>query len=187
MNVPYTLEPRRDTGVSNTTLALWLFLASEVMLFGALFSSYALLRVAAPAWPSGRAVLDLTLGGANTVVLLAATMMAWRARNRAVDRAKRFLVLNSALAVVFLAIKSFEYQHELARGLVPSVSTFWAIYFVLTGLHVVHVMGGLAANAWVLAGRAGDAMTVNRVRLLSLYWTFVDVVWIAIFALLYLS
>jgi heme/copper-type cytochrome/quinol oxidase subunit 3 len=113
--------------------------------------------------------------------------MAWRARSPAIHRAKRFLILNSALAVVFLVIKSIEYQHELARGLLPSVGTFWAIYFVLTGLHVLHVVGGLAANAWALAGRAGDAMTVNRIRLLSLYWTFVDLVWIAIFVLLYLS
>ena len=186
MNVPYTLEQRRDTGVSNTTLALGLFLASEVMLFGALFSSYALLRVAAPAWPSGRDVLDLTLGGANTVVLLAATMMAWRARGPSLSRARRFLGVNSVLAAVFLVIKAIEYQHELARGLVPSVSTFWAIYFVLTGLHVIHVIGGLIANAWAVLGRAGDAMTLNRVRLLSLYWAFVDLVWIAIFVLLYL-
>lgn len=187
MIVPYTLEPRRDTAVSNSTLGLWLFLASEMMLFGALFSTYALLRVSAPEWPSGRSVLDLTLGGANTVVLFMATMSAWRARALPLEGARRWLGINSALAVVFLVVKSLEYRHEIASGFVPAVNTFWGIYFVLTGLHVLHVIGGLIANAWALAGRAGSAMTLNRVRLLSVYWAFVDVVWIAIFVLLYLS
>ena len=65
--IPYTVERRADTGVTNVTMGIWLFLASEVMLFGALFSSYALLRTAAPAWPHGREVLNLQLGLANTV------------------------------------------------------------------------------------------------------------------------
>jgi heme/copper-type cytochrome/quinol oxidase subunit 3 len=174
--IPHTLDRREDTGVSNSTMGLWLFLASEVMLFGALFSTYALLRVSAGDWPSGREVLDVTFGGINTVVLFAATFMAWRKR----------LMATSVLAAVFLAIKAYEYAHEIGSGFVPSVSTFWAIYFVLTGLHVLHVIGGLIANAWALAGRAGDAMTLNRIRLLSVYWAFVDVVWIVIFVLFYL-
>jgi cytochrome c oxidase subunit 3 len=177
MNVPYTIDRREDTGVSNSTMGIWLFLASEVMLFGALFSTYALLRVSAPEWPSGPAVLNVTLGSINTVVLLAATFMAWRKR----------LIANSVLAAVFLAIKAYEYGYEIAAGLVPSVSTFWAIYFVLTGLHVLHVAGGMVANTWALAGRAGEAMMMSRVRLLALYWTFVDLVWIVLFVLFYLS
>ena len=68
--IPYTIERRADTGVTNVTLGIWLFLASEVMLFGALFSAYALLRVSAPIWPRGRDVLSVPLGAANTVVLL---------------------------------------------------------------------------------------------------------------------
>ena len=70
--IPYTVERRPDTGVTNVTLGIWLFLASEVMLYGALFSAYALLRTAAPGWPSGRGVLNLTLGALSTVALAGA-------------------------------------------------------------------------------------------------------------------
>ena len=187
--IPYTTTARADTSVSNVTLGIWLFLASEVMLFGALFSSYALLRVAAPVWPSGRDVLDLALGGTNTAVLALMTGVIWRARSASWPTARRLLFIGSALAVVFLAIKSVEYSGEIGRGLVPSVNTFLATYFTLTGLHALHVTCGLAANLWALtgAGRVGLDMTTGRVRALSLYWAFVDVVWMIIFVLFYLS
>ena len=87
--IPYTIERRADTGVTNVTLGIWLFLASEVMLFGALFSSYALLRASAAAWPSGRDVLSLPLGGANTVVLIAHDGAIWRARRASLAGVRR--------------------------------------------------------------------------------------------------
>ena len=98
------------------------------------------------------------------------------------------LMIGSILAIVFLAIKGVEYSGEISRGLVPSTSTFMAMYFTLTGVHAVHVIGGLIANAWAIAGarHVGDAMTSGRVRALSLYWAFVDVVWMIIFVLMYL-
>jgi len=187
--IPYTTEPRADTRVTNVTLGIWLFLASEVMLFGALFSSYALLRVAAPSWPVGREVLSLPLGAANTVVLLLMTAAAWRARRAVAQGAVKWLAASSVLALVFLGIKGFEYWEEIGRGLVPRVSTFLAMYFTLTGLHAVHVVGGLAANLWAAAGarKLSDAMTHGRVRALGLYWAFVDVVWLVIFVLFYLT
>jgi heme/copper-type cytochrome/quinol oxidase subunit 3 len=187
--IPYTTSPRADTGVTNVTMGIWLFLASEVMLFGALFSSYALLRVAAPDWPSGRDVLSLPPGAANTVVLMAMTGAIWRARSAQWPSARRLLFIASALALVFLAIKSVEYSGEIRHGLVPSVNTFLATYFTLTGLHALHVVGGLAANLWALGGvrRVGMEMTAGRVRALSLYWVFVDLVWLVIFGLFYLS
>ncbi len=183
----YTLERRPDTNVSNTTLGLWLFLASEVMLFGAVFSAYALLRVSAAAWPAGPAVLNVPLGGLNTALLLTSSVILWRVRSSPLNRARRGLAVNSLLAIAFLAVKAVEYSGEIGRGLVPAASTFLATYFTLTGLHALHVLGGLAANAWALAGRAGPAMTANRIRLLSIYWVFVDVLWIIIFVLVYLS
>jgi heme/copper-type cytochrome/quinol oxidase subunit 3 len=186
--IPYTTERRADTGVTNVTMGIWLFLASEVMLFGALFSSYALLRISAASWPVGREVLDVVLGAINTVVLLLMTAVAWRARART-DRARVLLGVSSAFALAFLAVKGVEYSGEISRGLVPSVGTFLALYFTLTGLHALHVVAGLAANVWVMAGtsRVSAAMTSGRVRALSLYWAFVDVVWVIIFILMYLS
>ncbi|MEZ5317497.1 MAG: cytochrome c oxidase subunit 3 [Vicinamibacterales bacterium] len=188
--IPYTVERRADTGVTNVTLGIWLFLASEVMLFGALFSAYALLRTAAPAWPSGRDVLDLRFALANTVVLLALGWFVWRARTAAPPAGtRRRLWPAAALGLAFLVVKSLEYRGEITAGLVPATSTFLATYFVLTGLHALHVAAGIVANLWVVAGagRVPPAMTLGRTAALSLYWMFVDVVWIVMLVLLYLS
>src|SRR5579863_3590934 len=116
--IPYTVERRTDTGVTNVTLGVWLFLASEVMLFGALFSAYALLRVSAVAWPHGRDLLSVDTGLVNTVVLIAATFLVWRARAGDSRSSTRRLVESSVLALLFVALKGQEYQRELARGLV---------------------------------------------------------------------
>lgn len=187
--IPYTVERRADTGVTNVTLGIWLFLASEVMLFGALFSSYALLRVSAPDWPSGRDVLSLAFAAVNTGVLAMLSALVWRARAKRWRSGRTSLAGASLLAVAFLVVKGIEYSGEIAQGLLPSGSTFLAMYFTLTGLHALHVLGGFAANVWVMAGarRAGEAMTAGRVRALSLYWVFVDLVWLLILGLVYLS
>jgi heme/copper-type cytochrome/quinol oxidase subunit 3 len=164
MIVPYTTERRADTGVNNVTLGMWLFIASEVMLFGALFSAYALLRASADAWPSGRQILSVPLGVTNTVMMIFVTASAWRARAAAPSAARRLLLISSVLALAFLGLKSVEYAHDIATGLVPSTNTFLAMYFTLTGLHALHVIAGLVANAWVMAGArgAGDAMMLAR-------------------------
>jgi heme/copper-type cytochrome/quinol oxidase subunit 3 len=187
--IPYTVERRPDTGVTSVVMGVWLFLASEVMLFGALFSAYALLRVSSPDWPSGREVLGVGFGAAHTAVLLGATAAVWRARAAGPGRAAGLLWTACALALVFLATKGVEYSGEVAAGLVPSANTFLATYFTLTGLHAIHVAAGLAANVWVIAGarRIPAALTAGRLQALSLYWLFVDVVWIAILIAMYLS
>jgi len=189
VNIPYTTERRADTGVTNVTLGMWLFIASEVMLFGALFSSYALLRASATDWPSGRQVLNLSLGLGNTIILLGMTSLVWRARSVSTQAVSRLLLLASILAAVFLGMKSAEYAHDFSTGLLPRVSTFLAMYFTLTGLHAAHVIAGIVANAWVAAGarRGDDALTAGRVRALAIYWVFVDIIWLIIFGLMYLS
>jgi heme/copper-type cytochrome/quinol oxidase subunit 3 len=188
VSIPYTTEPRADTGVTNVTLGIWMFLASEVMLFGALFSAYALLRTAAPDWPSGREVLSLTFGLVNTGALLIATWFVWRARTSA-GAVRTNLGISCLFSAIFLAVKSLEYRGEIAAGLLPSTSTFFATYYVLTGLHAAHVIGGVIANVWVMSGaaRVSDAMTAGRTHALSLYWAFVDIVWLIILVLMYLS
>jgi len=188
VNIPYTTEPRADTGVTNVTLGIWMFLASEVMLFGALFSAYALLRTAAVDWPSGREVLSLTFGLVNTGALLIATWFVWRARTSA-SAVRTNLGISCLFSAIFLAVKTLEYRGEIALGLLPSTSTFLATYYVLTGLHAAHVVGGVIANVWAMAGlgRVSDAMTAGRAQALSLYWAFVDVVWLIILVLMYLS
>jgi heme/copper-type cytochrome/quinol oxidase subunit 3 len=190
--IPYTVDRRADTGVTNVTMGIWLFLASEVMLFGALFSSYALIRTAAPAWPSGRDVLNLPLGLVNTVVLFVVSGALFRARGLAGAAWGRALALSSGAAVIFLVVKGVEYAGEIRAGLVPATSQALAMYYLLTGVHAVHVFAGLIANLWAMSGlrqRGGVplALSLGRIRALSLYWLFVDAVWIVILVLLYLS
>lgn len=190
--IPYTVDRRADTGVTNVTMGIWLFLASEAMLFGALFSSYALIRTAAPAWPAGGDILNLPLGLVNTVILFVVSGAIFRARGLAGAAWGRALALSSLAAIAFLAIKGVEYAGELRAGLLPSTSQALAMYYLLTSVHALHVAAGLVANLWALAGLREQhgvplALSLGRIRALSLYWIFVDVVWLVILVLLYLS
>src|SRR3989442_1406070 len=145
MNIPYTVEARPDTGLHNGKLGVWLFLASEVMLFGALFSSYILLRVGAPVWPHGN--LSVTLGTINTIILISSSVtmvMAW-ASLKLNDWGKHrlYLSLTFLLAAVFLVNKYFEYREHFEAGEGPWHDTFFAIYFTLTGLHGLRGADGI--------------------------------------------
>jgi heme/copper-type cytochrome/quinol oxidase subunit 3 len=184
--IPYTAERRPDTGVSNGTLGIWLFLASEAMLFGALFSAYALLRTSAAEWPVGRDVLGTDTVFVTTFALFLASSCVWSARTR--TKGQHFLMLlSSSTALLFLLAKGFEYSDKLSNGLTPASSMFLALYFTLTGFHAAHVLGGLIANAWVTRGmsRVDESLTAGRLKALALYWAFVDVVWLGILVAFY--
>src|SRR3954470_4616285 len=137
MNIPYTVEERPDTGLANGKLGIWLFLASEVMLFGALFSTYIILRVGATEWPHGE--LSVRLGMINTFILIGSSVtmvLAW-ASLKLHDFAKHrlYLIVTFLLAAAFLVNKYFEYAAHFQKGELPAHSTFLAIYYTLTGLH----------------------------------------------------
>lgn len=193
--IPYTVEARPDTGLNNVKIGIWLFLASEVMLFGALFASYILLRVGAESWPEGMEVLNVPLATLNTIVLIGSSVtmvMAWASLMRR-DFGKYRLYMGSTvlLGLVFLVVKAFEYGSKFEHHLYPSTSTFLAIYFTLTGLHALHVMGGMAVNAYFWGPGAKMWKTApeqftNRVETAGLFWHFVDLVWIFLFPVLYL-
>lgn len=191
--MPYTIEARPDTGWTNGQLAMWLFLASEVMLFGALFSSYLILRAGATDWPRGS--LHVAAASVNTLLLLTSSVTISNAR-RAVggghwSRHRQWLWITVALGVVFLAIKSFEYSEHLSHGEYPSRSTFLASYFMLTGFHALHIVGGLVVMLYLLGPGArlharNARHFAHRIASTALYWHFVDVVWLCLFTLLYL-
>jgi cytochrome c oxidase subunit 1 len=187
--IRFTTERRYDTGVTNVTLGFWLFLASEVMLFGALFSAYALLRVSADAWPHGREVLDVRLALTNTALLLIASIGAWIAARGRIRLRQLGLAASLIAAAGFVGLKLFEYRAEIAAGTLPRTSTFFATYFTLTGLHAVHVIGAIVAGVVILATsrRAGDAVTAGRLKCFALYWGLVEIVWLAILGTVYLS
>lgn len=192
MSIPYSAAARPDTGVTNATVGIWLFIAAEVMLFGSLFSAYALLRAGAPSWPDQAAILNVPLASLNTVVLLLSSAAAVTGvRALAAGHVTRFVQRFSGtmvLGVAFLVIKGVEYADEIGRGLRPATNNFMGLYFVLTGLHVLHLAGGLAVLAWllVLGRKMPDAPLLNRARVLTSYWNFVDVMWLFIFVTLYL-
>ena len=186
--IPYTAERRPDTGVSNGTLGIWLFLASEAMLFGALFSAYALLRTSATNWPaSGRDILGTGSVIQMTVALFLLTTMVRLAAKSPNKGRQLQLLLSSGLALCFLGFKAIEYDTKSAHGLLPSSSMFLALFYTLTAFHAAHVLGGLVANLWAARGvwRLDEAITLGRIKALTLYWTFVDLVWIAILVAFY--
>ncbi len=195
MEIPYTVESREDTGLNNVKLGIWLFLASEVMLFGGLFSSYVLLRVGAETWPVGASILSVPIGTFNTIVLIASSVtmvMAW-ASLKMQDFGKFRLYGGSTvgLAVLFLGVKAFEYGDKFSHHLYPSESTFLAIYFTLTGLHALHIIGGIIVIGYFVGPgskmwKTAPEQFTNRIEAVGLYWHFVDLVWIFLFPVLYL-
>ena len=195
MEIPYTVESREDTGLNNGKLGIWLFLASEVMLFGGLFSSYVLLRVGAETWPVGASILSVPIATFNTIVLIASSVtmvMAW-ASLKMNDFGKFRLYLGSTvgLAVLFLVVKAYEYGDKFSHHLYPSESTFLAIYFTVTGLHALHIVGGIIVNGYFVGPgskmwKTAPEKFTNRIEAAGLYWHFVDLVWIFLFPVLYL-
>ncbi len=268
--IPHDLEPHPLTRMYNGKFGIWLFLASEVMLFGALFSTYVLLRVGAPegAWPRhGSLILNWQLATVNTMVLITSSVtmvMSWamlKMNNFA--KARLLLGVTFALAGTFMVIKYFEYTAKFShyeaflktpvmvgdeeqmsvkghldsetpqlendkfggfeipefvqitpdakhgedkhppsmriegdniRRLTtfgPAHSPFLAIYFVMTGLHGLHVLGGMIVIMYLIVSGTkmwktqGEKYT-NRVECTGLYWHFVDLVWIFLFPTLYL-
>lgn len=194
--IRYISKPHPVTGVTNSKLGVWCFLASEVMLFGALFSAYILLRVGAgAAWPHGSSILNVPLATLNTVVLITSSVtmvMAWAslAMNN-LSKYRLYMAATIFLAFCFLVVKAFEYGHKFEHHHYPSTSTFYAIYFTLTGLHGLHVIGGIIVNLYLLLPgsalwKKDPAQFTGRVEAAGLYWHFVDLVWIFLFPVLYL-
>ncbi|MDX1950967.1 MAG: heme-copper oxidase subunit III [Verrucomicrobiota bacterium] len=271
MDIPYTTHEREDTGLYNAKLGIWLFLASEVMLFGALFSAYILLRVGAEpgTWPHG--LLNVPLGTINTLVLICSSVtvvMAWASlKMNQFNKFRIYQGITVLCALIFLVIKTFEYQdkflhyevikndgtivdghlvkksadsitlhvshgthgkekhdhkvqpvsgtnaaeasaspaaadhHEEVTVMMsdvkkmgnygPKHNTYMAIYFTLTGLHGLHVIGGALVIAYLwLPGakmwKTDPERFTNRIEVSGLFWHFVDLVWIFLFPVLYL-
>jgi cytochrome c oxidase subunit 3 len=257
MEIPYTVKIRPDTGIYNAKLGIWLFLASEVMLFGGLFSAYVLLRVGAlpGEWPHGW--LSVTCGTINTLLLALSaitTLLAWAAcKVRDFTKFKIFHACTICLALTFLGIKSYEYHdkwihYEIhlkdgriadghleeqnaqeviidgrivtdekdlydlrAQGPIkkeeiklersdivkmqnygPWHNTYTAIYFTLTGLHALHILGGTIVIFYLWGPGSRMYKTdperfTNRIEVSGLFWHFVDLVWIFLFPVLYLT
>ena len=195
MEIPYTTTARPDTGLTNPKIGIWLFLASEVMLFGSLFSSYVLLRSGAPAWPDQSEVLSVPLATLNTIILISSSVtmvLAWAALKMSrLDRYRLYMGATILCGAAFMVVKFFEYGEKFSHGLVPATNNFLGLYFTLTGLHAVHVLAGMIVNGYlwgpgVRMWRTDPQRFTNRVEVAGVYWHFVDLVWIFIFPVMYL-
>jgi cytochrome c oxidase subunit 3 len=184
----------------------WVFLSTEVLFIGALFASYTMMRVDYPtAFAEASRHTKLVLGTVNTAILLTSSLtmaMAVRAGMLGDNRGIfRWLLVTLLLGFAFLGVKGLEYYQEYQEGFVPGlkfdytgpdprhVALFYFLYFVMTGLHAVHLFVGTGlVLAVALMARAGrfNADYSTPVEMVGLYWHFVDIVWIFLYPLIYL-
>jgi len=209
----------REQQLETGKMGVWLFLGSELLFFGALFAAYGVYRGNHPEiFHYGQHFLDYRLGALNTIVLITSSLTAaWSVRcAQTGDDAKLFptMLATFLLAGVFLVIKYFEYSHKLhngifwgagfhpseeilaelpravAEGAIPAgAGRFFSIYFVMTGLHGIHVTVGMGLYVWLMMrARRGDfgPHYYGPVDGVALYWHVVDLIWIFLFPLLYL-
>ena len=201
---PYDSPASRDRALR---LGMWVFVGSETLLFAGLFAAYAAYRAMYPdEFHAAAAENAIWVGSVNTLVLIVSSFfVAWsvdllrHGRPRATIAAIGATIL---LGGVFLGLKAYEYGDHLAHGIAPGqyyayealplygAAMFFTLYYLMTGLHALHVIAGLVIMAWMLVRVRRGALTAERhvaLELGGLYWHLVDVVWIFLWPLLYLT
>jgi cytochrome c oxidase subunit 3 len=204
------LEQQRETEV----FGMWLFLATEILIFGAVFTAYTVYRLAYPHdFEAASSKLNVLIGAINTVVLLTSSLtMVLSVHATRTGQPKMLmtcLLLTILLGLTFFAFKALEYYEDYEESLVPGlrfdpgewaertpparpgqVQLMLAFYYIMTGLHAVHMIVGIGLLTWlVLRARKGELTPVSymAVEVVGLYWHFVDIVWIFLLPLLYLT
>ena len=189
--IAHVEAPGVPTRVLPGKVAVWWFLASEIMVFGGLIATYVVFRLGGSGWAEASHHLSVALATVNTLVLLTSSytvVQAFAAAERGNTSALRVhLALTILGGFIFLGLKAVEYTTEIRAGFTPGAGIFWSFYYTMTGLHALHVLGGIVVNAVVLATEGTRVEHPHRVELAGLYWHFVDVVWIFLFPLLYLA
>jgi cytochrome c oxidase subunit 3 len=188
------------------TLGMWVFLATEVLFFGGLFLAYTIYRGWYPdAFAVSSHELDVVLGTTNTIVLITSSLtMAMAVHSAQLGNRRKlmiFLSLTMLLGLAFLGIKSVEYYRKFIEHHIPGptfqfeekyfreAQIFFSLYFVMTGLHALHMIIGLGIMIWMFIWSWNGTITreySNPIEVSGLYWHFVDIVWIFLFPLLYL-
>jgi cytochrome c oxidase subunit 3 len=186
------------------TLGMWAFLATEVLFFGAMFLSYIVYRNTYPqAFAEASHHTIVLFGTVNTAILLTSSLTMALAVNAARENNMkwlfRFLAITIFFALAFLAVKGLEYHKDLDEHLwpgshfrpelPPQAQIFWVLYWIMTGVHAVHVtvgVGLISVMAWMASRRRFSEIYYTPVEMTALYWHFVDVIWIFLYPLLYL-
>jgi cytochrome c oxidase subunit 3 len=195
-----------DQQRESAKLGMWVFLLTEILLFGGLFVTYAVFRSWNPdMFYNAHKQLNVTLGTINTIVLITSSVtVALAIRSLRLNRKKQTIALLATtliLAAVFLVIKYFEYSHKFHLGQLPgkfytytglkgtNPHIFFSVYFAMTGLHGLHVMAGMIVISIMIIRTSRNQFSseyYTPVELTGLYWHLVDLIWIYLFPLLYL-
>jgi len=199
-----TVEQQREAG----TLGMWIFLATEILFFGGMFTSYIVYRsLHLQSFIAGSHELKVVFGATNTAVLICSSLtMALAIRSAQTGRSKGstifWLILTMILGAAFIAIKlRYEWYADYVEGIVPGVNwvaggghtpgvkMFMCFYFFMTGLHALHMVVGLGILTVLVIMTARNRFSseyYSPLEISGLYWHFVDIVWIFLFPLLYL-
>jgi cytochrome c oxidase subunit III len=184
---------------------IWLFLCTEILMFGGMFVGYAVFKIVYPeVFQAGSALLNWKMGAANTVVLIFSSLtmalgihyIQKNERNKAVAA----MAITIVCGAVFMVIKYFEYSHKIHAGMLPSrfyefesgvqnLSLYFGFYFSMTGMHGLHVLVGMGLIFWVMIRTIrGDfePQYYTAVEGVGLFWHLVDLIWIYLFPLYYL-
>jgi cytochrome c oxidase subunit 3/cytochrome o ubiquinol oxidase subunit 3 len=186
-------EHRTTTGLPHTKLAMWLFLSSECLLFGALITTYVLYRGASIEGPYPADVFDIAYTSVSSFVLLASSLTMVlalaAAQNRDFTRMRLWLLATAMLGMTFVGGQVYEFTAFYNEGLSLTKNLFGTTFFVLTGFHGVHVTVGILMLLSLTGLSFADRLPEDPafpVEMVGLYWHFVDIVWIIIFTVVYL-
>ena len=186
-------EHATTTGLPNTKLAMWVFLASECLLFGALISTYVLYRGASDTGPYPADVFDIPYTSVSSFVLLASSLTMVlslaAAQKRDVARMRLWLLATALLGMTFVGGQVYEFTVFYDEGLSITTNLFGTTFYVLTGFHGVHVTVGILMLLSLVGFSVADRLPDDAafpVEMVGLYWHFVDIVWIIIFTVVYL-
>ncbi|MCF7701258.1 cytochrome o ubiquinol oxidase subunit III [Loktanella sp. M215] len=185
-------EPHHPDGHS-TMLGFWIYLMSDCLIFAVLFAVYAVLGRNFAGGPGPRELFDLSLVAVNTAMLLLSSItygfaMLEMARNR-VKPMVAWLIVTGLFGAAFLGIELYEFSHLIHEGATPQSSAFLSSFFALVGTHGLHVTFGIIwmITLLVQVGRFGlTDFNKRRLMCLSLFWHFLDVIWIGVFTFVYL-
>ncbi|MDP7395770.1 MAG: cytochrome c oxidase subunit 3 [Lentisphaeria bacterium] len=171
-------------------IAMWWLVASEIVIFGGAVCCYLMFRFRHPEWGALAAHTSTPMGALNTLVLLTSSLnmvLAHSAAERQDIRAAcRNMIMAMLLGCVFLVVKAIEYTAEIRQGYTITADLFWSFYYLLTGLHALHVIAGVTAIFFVMLS-ASKRRHLHRVEMAGIYWHLVDIVWLFLFPLLYIA
>ena len=181
---------RSATGVPTGRLAVWWLLASEIFIFGGLITCFVLFKLNGSPGFEDASLTSVTAGAINTFVLLTSSLsivLAHAAIEKG-DQNKSFTYIwyTIGFGLVFLVIKTYEYTGKILHGHTITDNLFWSFYYTMTGLHALHVIGGMVIMA-LISFDIRKGHNFQRVELIGIYWHFVDLVWIFLFPLLYIA